>query len=49
MSDRENVIVMSEIKTLLAKGVIVEAQHQEVEFLSTIFTRNKKEGSHRLI
>ena len=45
MSDKESIAVMSEINKLLAKGVLVEAQHQEGEFLSTIFTRPKKDSS----
>lgn len=34
---------------MLTKNVIVEATHCEAEFISTVFTRPKKDGSHRLI
>ena len=49
VSSRESDIATTEIKKLLTKGVIRKATHVPGEFISTIFTRPKKDGSHRLI
>ena len=49
LSSKESDIATTEIKKLLTKGVIREATHVPGEFISTIFTRPKKDGSHRLI
>ena len=47
---REELIIAAEIKKkLLEKGVIKEATHSTNEYISTVFTRPKKDGSHRLI
>ena len=48
-SKGEPLIIVAEIKKLLEKGVINEATHGANEYISTIFTRPKKDGSHRLI
>ena len=49
LSSKEKNITTIEINKLLSKGVIREATHVPGEFISTIFTRPKKDGSHRLI
>jgi len=41
--------VTSEINTLLEKAVIVKAHDEPGEFISPIFVRPKKDGSHRMI
>ena len=38
----------SEIQNLLKKGVIVESTHEPNEYISPIFLRPKKDGSHRM-
>ena len=48
-SKGEELIIAAEIKKLLEKGVINEATHGANEYVSTVFTRPKKDGSHRLI
>ena len=48
-SKGEELIIAAEIKKLLEKGVINEATHCANEYISTVFTRPKKDGSHRLI
>lgn len=48
-SDKESKIVLTEIERFLSKGVTEKASHTKGEFISTIFTRHKKDGSHRLI
>ena len=47
--EQENVKVPQAIKQLLAKEIIVESRHEQVEFISLIFIRPKPDGSHRLI
>ena len=42
-SKGEEVIIDTEIDRLLNKGVICRASHCEGEFISTVFTRPKKE------
>lgn len=49
LSCKETDIATTEINKLLTKGVIRKATHVPGEFISTIFTRPKKDGSHRLI
>ena len=38
-----------EISSLLEKAVIVESTHEPGEFISSVFVRLKKGGSHRMI
>lgn len=45
----EKAAVNEEIKSLLTKGVIVESQHEDGEFISGIFARQKTDGSYRVI
>ena len=47
LSDTESVDL--EIAQLLKKGVIQTCTHEVGEFISPIFTRPKKDGSHRMI
>ena len=46
---REAKIIDNEIKTLLNKGVIEEAQPSQHQVISSIFLRKKKNGSYRMI
>ena len=48
-SDKERLVITSEINTLLEKAVIVKAHHEPGKFISPIFVRPKKDGSHRMI
>ena len=48
-SKGDDLIIAGEINKLLEKGVINKATHCDTEFISTVFTRPKKDGSHRLI
>ena len=48
-SAAENVIISTEVANLLQKAVIVETSHKPGEFISSIFVRPKKDGSHRMI
>lgn len=48
-SQKEEIIIQTEISKLVTKQVIVETTHCENEFISSVFTRPKKDGSHRLI
>lgn len=45
----EVVHIQSEIDKLLKKKVIRGSQHEQGEFISPIFLRPKKDGSHRMI
>ena len=45
----DDLIIAGEINKLLEKGVINKTTHCDTEFISTVFTRPKKVGSHRLI
>ena len=45
----EQCIIDNEIDKLLGKGVIEVTQHCRGEFISPIFIRAKKDGSHRMI
>ena len=49
LSDIQTESVELEITKLLKKGVIQPSEHEAGEFISTIFTRPKKDGSHRMI
>ena len=49
LSDIQTVSVDLEIAQLLKKGVIQPSKHEAGEFISTIFTRPKKDGTHRMI
>lgn len=48
-SPAEMADVDTEIGKLLKKGVLVESSHEIGEFICTIFTRPKKDGSRRMI
>ena len=48
-SSYEKEIIDSEVNKLLKKKVIVPKNINEGDFVSSIFTRNKKDGSHRMI
>ena len=43
----ERAIVQTEIDKLITKGVIVPSSPEKDDFVSTIFLRPKKDGSHR--
>ena len=47
--EKEACIIDTEISDLLSKGVITESVHERDEFISTIFLRPKKDGTHRMI
>ena len=47
--EKEACIIDTEISDLLSKGVITESVHECDEFISTIFLRPKKDGTHRVI
>ena len=49
LSAKENEVISTEIKKLLKKKVIVHGTTEYNEFISGIFTRNKKDGSKRMI
>ena len=42
-------IVDQEIDKLLSKGVVIESQHENGEFISNIFPCRKKDGNYRMI
>ena len=48
-NSHQHSIVNAEIAKLLAKGVIIPAAQETEEFISTIFLRPKKDGTHRTI
>lgn len=48
-SKGDDLIIAGEISKLLEKGVINTTTHCDTEFISTVFTRPKKDGSHQLI
>ena len=48
-SDRETSSISDEVAKLLQKVAIVETDHMDGEFISTIFLRPKKDGSFRPI
>ena len=41
--------VDKEIAKLVLKGVLIKSSHEQGEYLSTVFLRPKKDGTHRLI
>ena len=45
----EKEIIQHEITKLSHKGVIEEAMHTNDSYLSNVFVRSKKDGSHRMI
>jgi len=49
LSKGDDLIIAGEISKLLEKGVINTTTHCDTQFISTVFTRPKKDGSHRLI
>ena len=49
LSAKENEVISTEIKELLKKKFIVHSTTEYNEFISGIFTRNKKDGSKRMI
>ena len=48
-SAEENDIISKEVANLLQKAVIIETRHEPGEFISSVFVRPKKDGSHRMI
>ena len=47
--DAQDICVVNlEINKLLEKGVIVESMYEYSQFISTVFLRPKKDGTHRL-
>ena len=48
-SCQQGQFIDSEIQSLLKKGVIVESTNEPNEYISPIFLRPKKDGSHRMI
>lgn len=46
---KESEAIDIEISRLLDKGVIVRSVHETGQYVNTIFTRPKKDGSHRMI
>jgi hypothetical protein len=48
-SCQQGQFIDSEIQSLLKKGVILESTHEPNEYISPIFLRPKKDGSHRMI
>ena len=48
-SNKEAETISAEIKKLVHKGVLLKSSHEKGEFLSTIFLRPKKDGTHRMI
>ena len=49
MSLAERKVVDSEINKLVTKGVLVKIAENEAKYLSNVFIRPKKDGTHRLI
>lgn len=45
----EQHVIDTEIDKLLSKGVITPRSHEEGEYISSVFTRAKKDGSFRVI
>lgn len=45
----ERAIVQTEVDKLITKGVIVPSSPEKEDFVSTVFLRPSKEGSHRTI
>ena len=49
VNTEESRVINDEISKMLAKGVIVHAQPEEIEFVSPIFITPKRDGTFRLI
>ena len=49
LSNKEAETISAEIGKLVLKGVLLKSSHEEGEFLSTVFLRPKKDGTHRMI
>ena len=49
LSQNEEAVLAKEIEKFIQKGVINKVSHEKGEFISTVFTRPKKDGSHRMI
>ena len=49
LSESEMEIIDNEIIDLLQKKMIVKSEHEFGEYISTIFVREKEDGSHRMI
>ena len=47
-SQVEAKFIVSEILSLLGKGVIQQAKHENGEFILSVFLRHKKDGSYRI-
>ena len=48
-SAQETEVMDMEIKKYLRKGIIVASQHEKGEYISNVFLRPKKDGTHRMI
>ena len=48
-SNKEAETISTEIEKLALKGVLLKSSHEKGEFLSTIFLRPKKDGTHRMV
>ena len=46
---KNQALIQEEINKCLKKGVVVECEHEPVEYISTIFFREKTYGTQRLI
>ena len=46
-SELQTRIINAEIEKLLQKGVIIECEREDNDFIATAFTREKKDGSFR--
>ena len=49
MSNNEAAALRAESKRLISKGIVVETQHKNGQFLSPVFTTPKKDGSRHLV
>lgn len=49
MSKRESDVIRSEVQKLLSKQVISHCDYVPGKVISPVFTRQKKDGSHRMI
>ena len=48
-SEHEKHIINSEIEKLVQKEIIIKGEREDNDFISTVFTREKKDGSFRTI
>ena len=46
---KNQTLILEEVNKLLKKGVVVECEHEPVEYISPIFLREKTDGTQRLI